>query len=856
MKKVIFGVSVLILLAGQIFAGTISGKVQCHMERANIRDALVILLKPGDDEFSKTVVSGATGNFFFPDVEDGKYNIEVVKDGFYKNVLFDLKVESDKSYTVTVKLLRKTKKDDSDYCFMLGGIEVCSEQKDLIPEEAVTSRKISSGEIEHMQATNLGDILSLVPGVEKSNNPGLSKSSQVGIRTIATSGGTVTGIESFGSSIIVDGNQMSNEANLTTKVYGSSGTEGIDLRNIPADNIKSVEVITGIPSVEYSNFANGIIIVETKSGQIAPKLKAKINPDTKTASFSHGIAIRKSVFDYHLNYAYSERDLRKEGDEYQRLHASGNLSKSFFNEKMDMKIRGSYTKMIDDEEPTDVEKIKDYNRGYRAAGSVNLDYSQSENDKITGFLGFDLNRKKAYKSKWVTEQLMIEGDSIPLPGYIGIMNEIGKEWNINGKLQKKTTYQSSKRTHKVLMGFEGDYQKNTGDGLYLDPVYAYYGQYSSRRSYSFTDFPEITSLSLYSEDEIKGKFLGKMYTLMLGLRYDVFNPTGFNFGNMFGDKAFFKSDHGDFLCPRFNMQYFITDDLRFRIGAGKSAKAVSLGYIYKPPAYYKYLKDSVVVEEEQLQYNPELQTYTTDKYEASIDWKIRDILGLSLTGYYTESEDRPTGVGYPWGYDINPDTITSASYAINENRGWNKSSGVEFTLRTKRIYNLQYKMNVTYCFTHSGRTGLNYDSQPDTSWEQIWYPPSDDWREKIIIDYQLNYISKRLGVWVTFDLQHVPLEHRKTIYNGNSKMKDVDGLEEQKLFYQGMTYWYDSAVYSSGGRTLFNFRFTKSLSQKTELSLYINNVLNDRGKWVNPFTGRIDEYNPEIYYGLEISTQW
>jgi len=855
MKKVIFGVSVLILLAGQIFAGTISGKVQCHMERANIRDALVILLKPGDDEFSKTVVSGATGNFFFPDVEDGKYNIEVVKDGFYKNVLFDLKVESDKSYTVTVKLLRKTKKDDSDYCFMLGGIEVCSEQKELIPEEAVTSRKINSGEIEHMQATNLGDILSLVPGVEKSNNPGLSEPTHIGIRSVSITG-TKGLLESFGSTIIVDGNQMSNEANLTTKVYGSSGTEGIDLRNIPADNIKSVEVITGIPSVEYSNFANGIIKVETKSGQVAPKFKAKINPDTKTASFSHGIAIRKSVFDYHLNYAYSERDLRKEGDEYQRLHASGNLSKYFFNEKMDMKIRGSYTKMIDDEEPTDVQKVKDYNRGYQAAGSVNLDYTRKENDIITGFLSFDLNRKKAYKSKWVTEQLMIEGDSIPLPGYVGIMNEIGKEWNVNGKLQKKTTYQSSKSTHKVLLGFEGDYQKNTGDGLYLDPVYAYYGQYSSRRSYSFNDFPEITSLSLYSEDMIKGKFLGKKYTLMLGLRYDVFNPTGFNFGNMFGDKAFLKSDHGDFLCPRFNLQYFITDDLRFRIGAGKSAKAVSLGYIYKPPAYYKYLKDSVVVEEEQLQYNPDLQTYTTDKYEASIDWKIRDILGLSLTGYHTESEDRPTGVGYPWGYDINPDTLTSASYAINENRGWYKSSGVEFTLRTKRIYNLQYKMNVTYRFSHSGRSGLSYDSQLDTTWKEIWYPPSDEWGEKIIIDYQLNYISKRLGVWVTFDLQHVPLEHRKTIYHGNSTIKDVDDLEEQKLFYQGMTNWYDSALYSTGGRTLFNFRFTKSLSQKTELSLYINNVLNDRGKWVNPFTGRIDEYNPEIYYGLEISTQW
>ncbi|MBL7135393.1 MAG: TonB-dependent receptor [Candidatus Marinimicrobia bacterium] len=621
MKKLFFFFIILcLLLPLSVQASTISGKVQCQMARKNIEGALVILLMRGDESFSKTTVTDKYGSFILENIEDGIYNIEAVKDGYFKNVLFDLKVEKDRTYNVNIRLLKQKGKATNEYCFMLGGIEVTSVQRDIIPEEATTIRKIDSGEIEHMQATNLGDILSLVPGIEKSNNQGLSKSSQVGIRTIATSGGTVTGIESFGSSIIIDGNQMSNEANLTTKVYGSSGTQGIDLRNIPADNIKSVEVITGIPSVEYGNFSSGIIKVETKSGQIAPKLKAKINPDTKTASFSHGIAIKESVLDYHLNYAYSERNPRKEGDEYQRLHASGNISKYFFNEKLDTRIRGSYTKMIDDEKPTDVQKIKDYNRGYRAAGSVNLDYKRSENDKIIGFFGFNLNRKKAYKSKWVAEMLLIEGDT--LPGYVGIMNEIGKEWNVKGKLQKKTTYQSSKRIHKVLLGFEGDYQNNTGDGLYIDPVYAYYGQYSSRRSYLFSTFPEITSLSLYSEDMIKGKFLGRKYNLMLGLRYDVFNPTGFNFGNVFEDKAFLKSDHGDFLCPRFNLQYFITDYLRFRCGAGKSAKAVSLGFIYKPPAYYKYLKDSVVVEEEQLRYNSDLQTYTTDKYEASIDLKI------------------------------------------------------------------------------------------------------------------------------------------------------------------------------------------------------------------------------------------
>src|SRR6056297_1517758 len=119
-----------------------------------------------------------------------------------------------------------------------------------------TSPKISSGEIEHLQATSLGDVLNLVPGIEKSQNPGLSKQSLVGIRSVTVSG-TQGLLESFGSTVIVDGNEISSGANAM-----GSGRSGVDLRTIPADNIESVEVISGIPSAEYGNFSNGVIKVK------------------------------------------------------------------------------------------------------------------------------------------------------------------------------------------------------------------------------------------------------------------------------------------------------------------------------------------------------------------------------------------------------------------------------------------------------------------------------------------------------------------------------------------------------------------------------------------------------------------
>jgi len=450
MKKVLFGVLVGIFLSSQILASTISGKVQCHMEKMNIRDALVILMKQDDEEFSKTVVSGTTGNFFINDVNAGKYNIEVVKDGFYKNVLFDLKIENDKNYTVNVKLLRKAKKDGSDYCFMLGGIEVCSEQKDIIPEEVVTTRKVSSGEIEHMQATNLGDILSLVPGIEKSRNPGLSSTNYIGLRSIAFGGGIVDVSESFGTGVVVDGNEISSDAKV-----GEETIYGLDLRVMPADNIKSVEVITGIPSVEYSNISNGVIRVETKSGLISPKLKLKFNPDTKEISFIHGFHVGKSIFDYSANWARGERDLRLERDAVDRYHLKGDFSRKYFDDRLETKLSSSFIQMIQNQEPEDEKKIRDFVRDYYFNNSFQVDFNKNEQIVYSGQINVNVNRKQNHAEKWVNDNVYVykdttytkevDGQTVTFDstiidaensyyGFVGEKDVIGKEWKISTKL--------------------------------------------------------------------------------------------------------------------------------------------------------------------------------------------------------------------------------------------------------------------------------------------------------------------------------------------------------------------------------------------------------------------------------------
>jgi len=663
----------------------------------------------------------------------------------------------------------------------------------------------------------------------------------------------------------VDGNQVVNDANANLKTT-EGGLSGVDLRTIPAENIKSVEVITGIPSVEYGNFSNGIVKVETKSGVIPPKLNVKINPDTKTMSFTHGINLGKSLFDYHLNYGYSERDLRKIGDEYQRIYVGTNLSRDYLNERLSSKLHMTYTKLLDDEEPTDAWKLQTQDRGYKFTSSLDLEYNRNANDRYIASFAFDLNRKKYYKEKWNNDSVIdtsyvtvydttvsgiVQTDSMVIDtvaGYIGKMSEIGKEWEWNAKIQHKQKFETWGQGHQLLTGIELNYSINTGEGLVLDADRNYYGLYSTRRSYSFNDYPGLVYVSAYGEDNIDGKLFGNKYDMMCGLRYDAFNPS-----------SPVKARNGVYLSPRFNFRYFLTDNLRFRIGVGQSVKAVSLGYLYYAPTYYKYVKytdtDTSTVEEIQLQENPNLKAYTALKYESSIDWKVSKLLGLSLTSYYSGSHNRPVSVSYPWGYEINPDTITATSYSIYRNRGWEESLGFEFTLKIKRFYNIEYTMNVTYRFEAFGRTGLTYSSSPDTSLgETAWYKPYSTWREKVIIDYQINYLSKRLGIWVTLDVQQIPLEHRRNIYH--TEPYDYTYTDGQVYtYYQGMTNPWERYLYDYSNRWLCNFRLSKSLSRNTDLSIYVNNIFDDRAVWTG-FDGTLDELNPEIYYGLEISTQW
>ena len=119
-------------------------------------------------------------------------------------------------------------------------------------DDATTAYSINRTTLDNQQIINLSDISTLLPG-GKSVNPSLMNDRRMSLRSTSSERGNA----SFGTAVEVDGVRLNN--NSTT---GES--LGASTRTLSASNIESVEIVAGIPSVEYGDLSNGIVKVNTR----------------------------------------------------------------------------------------------------------------------------------------------------------------------------------------------------------------------------------------------------------------------------------------------------------------------------------------------------------------------------------------------------------------------------------------------------------------------------------------------------------------------------------------------------------------------------------------------------------------
>lgn len=617
--------------------------------------------------------TGEDGYFEMADVDSGIYTVEISSLGYED---FSQQVEltaQSGNFSFTLKATS----------FYLEEVTVSAETKKT---GASTASKISRAAMEHLQATSLADVMSLLPGAvtRESEDLMLSKASTFSVR----------GGSSFGTSVIMDGAPVSNNANMqsVSMAMGQSDagliddivspSTGIDLRTITTNNVESVEVIRGIASAQYGDIASGAVIINSKAGVDPFSVKMDLNPNMYMVAVSHGFRLgdKAGVLNYGGDYTYSQFDLRQGYDTYNRVTARAAYSNNIgiWSTNTSLNVFYAYDKgepNPDDENDFMLENQKDIGFMFNTNGVLGFDKGWFKNIRYTGSVNYT-NKKTIFSERAIsasTTYSTSETDGAILSSFPGVdiydeegnkvtnigpedmehkawmlPNSYDYEYRLLGKelttfLQASALFSGNlgATRHRILVGADYRTSGNLGDGKVFDPnnppMRVIGENFATQRERAFKDVPFMHHLGLYVEENFSLDVLKRKLEIMAGVRYD----------KVFGIK-------GDF-APRINASYeIIPNYLRIRGGYGITLKAPSLGYLYPDNAYFDILnfnnaEMSGFSDAQKFQLattrvfsgeNPDLELQKTDKWEVGLDFEAGQIRG-SITYF----EDKSTN-GY------------------------------------------------------------------------------------------------------------------------------------------------------------------------------------------------------------------
>ncbi len=802
----------------------------------------------------------------------------------YKTYTDTVTIRPGEIHTVTVRL-------ELDY-FEIGDVVVLAE-RELLPHAMETSTRISSGDIEHIQASSLGDVMQLVPG-QRFENPGMSQKKQASVRT-NVSDSEAERNEFFGTQIIIDNIPLSNNANLqldtkTTTPRGdllTTENSGIDMRQIPADNLEEVEVVRGIPSVKYGDLTSGIVNVKTRSGSKATSLKIKYNFNNQEANLGGGFQLFGQQVDYNANYAYSVRNIRIPEENYSRLAGQVGVTSVLMDNILTIKNRLYYTRAFDERElrPDDLYQTVKYNRDYTLRYNNQTTYILSMSQKIDFNFSTNVTRQNSFRKQLIStdhtyvSDRMTEGwqEGYFVQNYISKLAVKGRAWNIYGDLSYNQELALMNTTHTLLAGVTWRLEYNDGEGRIYDPLKPPSVSSNKRgRPRPYNDIPGLSTTSLYAEDKISGHWLMD-YQLNLGIRYE-----------MYGKDVIGSTHHGSGLNPRINLMLTPFEDTRIRVGYGRTTKSPSLAMLYPNPIYFDVddisdiINDRVIVSTYIYSLeNPELNISVQNKIEASFDQRIGN-LGFSVTAFnnvtdggFATTLSRPI---FEYRYDRDdPDmpVIDSVftTYSVWENSLTTYSRGVEASIQTRPLTPLNFQLRVegSYTYTTSEKenafsyaTTYRYDSDLDERVKPYWKPITME-ADRCLINYILDFRLKELGAWATISAQQVVFDRDRFMGLDDSLAvgyltpggKRVLLTEEEGNAFIRSQPDYNYRTENKKNVWVFNFRATKGLGNKTRVSFFVNNFLNSHPLYSRKRTPA-ESYvrlNPDLYFGLELSVQ-
>lgn len=682
---------------------TITGKVLDYATQEPIEFANIAL--PAN---SLWAVSDKDGSFTIKQVPAGRTTIIVSYIGYARR---ELSIEVKKN----IPNLTLTISEDN---LALKEVTVTAQRK---VSDATTSYTLDRTTIDHMQVLGVVDLTSLLPGGQTSRRNTLASTS--GEQFSLRSGeGSELGYSSIGTAVEVDGVRLSNNGSMGDPNTTLFTPKGIDTRNISSSNIESVEIITGVPSVEYGDLTNGVVKINTIRGKSPFTAEFVTKPNAKQYTLGKGFLLGKKAgtLNLHAEHTKSVSDIASPHTSYKRNIVS--LAYNNILNRGDAPIIlkagltgniGGYDSQSDPDYYADT-YLKQSDNLIRGNVEVNWLLNKPWITKLEAIASVNYNdkhwEKNEYKSSasstpaiHATEEGYYVGQIgdpnaavvlIPAGKWYETKNDESKELTLNGKLKASWNKKINMINNRLVLGSEFNRTSNNGRGVYYNDL----ATAPTWREYRYSDLPALNNIALYAEDQITIPINRTSLQLTAGVRSDITSVSGSEYGTV------------NSVSPRFNLRYNIPlkrdaflKNIVIRAGWGEAVKLPSFEVLYPTTIYKDIQVFAPGTLSDGISYYSYYSIPTKAIYNPDLKWqkdRLREV-GVDLTTKWTN-----ISLSFYSNKTINPYTSRSAytpfSYKYTPNP--DNNFPIPYGDRT-------YAIDPTGVVTVSDKTGTYPDQQ-------------------------------------------------------------------------------------------------------------------------------------------------
>ena len=488
-------------------------------------------------------------------------------------------------------------------------------------------------------------------------------------------------------------------------------------RTLSSSNIESVEVVTGVPSVEYGDLSNGVVKVQTRRGKSPFIVEGKLNQHTRQISLNKGFELGRhgGMLNASLEHARSFTNIVSPHTAYQRNILSLHYMNVFMRGTMPLTLNagiagniGGYNSEADpDEDLDDYQKMRDNNlRGNMELNwllnrpwitSVQLRGSFAVADKLTEQYASKSSAATQAQIHSLSEGYFIAQDYDANPTADIILGPTGywyqrsyndaKPRNYSLKLKAEWSRRWKRRTEKLgstdtdgglrtrlMIGAELTGSHNAGRGIYYEDMrYA-----PSWREYRYDQLPWMHNVALYGEACITvNTGRRSLAELTAGLRDDITMISGSDYGTVSS------------LSPRFNGRYVFwrdrrgawVTDLSVHAGWGKSVKLPSFQVLYPRPSYSDLMAFASTSTQDNRSYyayhtypskaiyNPDLRWQYTNQTDIGVEFTVKGTR-VNISAFHHKTYRSYMAISHytPFAYNYTPPSALEACGISAENR--------------------------------------------------------------------------------------------------------------------------------------------------------------------------------------------